>query len=395
MNFDSAQVMRQVLQAGRYDALQTQAFTPHQVNKAAIESGQAMGFHLEVMEDPMQELQDSMEELSFQFEEKEMKTAGTRKLGEKNSIRSAYLTAVDSWKEVMPDMPGGEYMERMRRQLRNMQQGGQLPDSNGLLKMLGEGSKDSAHQFAMFSVLEQSLVEGDAQLKELLAKTKAELLATKGDEIKAAINLAKEINATASSTSEISELRELYRSEVLGFTSPQACFRSLLASRGAGKLAESIEFLVKSCGIDLTSPEPSRVPEELRRIMLDLQCVNVLTAMVDKLSVLSKRMQMQFGEQLLMNIEQMTGGVLDLTEQQFVNSGHIASFIANCGILKNLSQLCFCTELLNIFRGLSSRLFDSEKDRERLIDAGQEHLDGLVMNEAEEDEKRQKGEDAA
>lgn len=394
MNFDSAQVMRQVLQAGRYDALQTQAFTPHQVNKAAIESGQAMGFHLEVMEDPMQELQDSMEELSFQFEEKEMKSAGTRKLGERNSLRAAYLTAVDSWKEVMPDMPGGEYMERMRRQLRNMQQGGQLPDSNGLLKMLGEGSKDAAHQFVMLDALEQSLTPGDTELKELLSKTKAELFAAKGDEIKAAINLAKEINQSAATTDEIGELRDLYRNEVLGFTTPQACFRSLLASRGAGKLSESIDFLVKSCGIDLTSPEPSRVPEELRRIMLDLQCVNVLTAMVDKLGLLANRMGAQFGETMLLTLEQMTGGVLDLTEQQFVNSGHIASFIDACGLQANLAQLCFCTELLNIFRGLSSRLFKSEKERQNLIDAGQEHLDGLVMNESEEDERRQKG-DAA
>ncbi|MCQ2390144.1 MAG: type III secretion system gatekeeper subunit SctW [Kiritimatiellae bacterium] len=395
MNFDSAQVMRQVLQAGRYDALQTQAFTPHQVNKAAVESGQAMGFNLQTLEDPMQELQDSMEELSFQFEEKEMKTAGSRKMGERNSLRSAYLTAVEGWNKVMPDMPGGEYMERMRRQLRNMQQGGRLPDSDGLLKMLGEGSKDSAHQFAMLSVLEQSLGSGDEELRALLAKTKAELLATKGDEIKAAINLANEINQTASDTSEIGELRALYRNEVLGFTSPQACFRSLLAARGAGRLAESIDFLVRSCGIDLSSPEPSRVPEELRRIMLDLQCVNVLTAMVDKLGILAGRMSTQFAEACLLSVEQMTGGILDLTEQQFVNSGHIASFITSCGIQQNLAQLCFCTELLNIFRGLSSRLFASEKDRQNLIDAGQEHLDGLVMNEAEDDARRQKGETAA
>lgn len=324
-----------------------------------------------------------------------MKTAGSRKMGERNSLRSAYLTAVEGWNKVMPDMPGGEYMERMRRQLRNMQQGGRLPDSDGLLKMLGEGSKDSAHQFAMLSVLEQSLGSGDEELRALLAKTKAELLATKGDEIKAAINLANEINQTASDTSEIGELRALYRNEVLGFTSPQACFRSLLAARGAGRLAESIDFLVRSCGIDLSSPEPSRVPEELRRIMLDLQCVNVLTAMVDKLGILAGRMSTQFAESCLLSVEQMTGGILDLTEQQFVNSGHIASFITSCGIQQNLAQLCFCTELLNIFRGLSSRLFASEKDRQNLIDAGQEHLDGLVMNEAEDDARRQKGETAA
>ena len=64
---DAAQIMRQALSAGRFDALQNAAVSTQQTNQAAVQSGQAMGFRLEVMSDPAQELQDSMEELSFQF----------------------------------------------------------------------------------------------------------------------------------------------------------------------------------------------------------------------------------------------------------------------------------------------------------------------------------------
>ena len=41
-----------------------------------------------------------------------------------------------------------------------------------------------------------------------------------------------------------------------------------------------------------------------------------------------------------------------------------------------------------VFRQLSSRLFTSEEDRLRLLDATQEHLDGLISleDEAEEEE---------
>ena len=132
---DAAQIMRQALQAGRFDTLQNAAFSATQTNKAAVESGQAMGFTLQVMDDPAADLMDSMEELSFQFEEKTLKSVAERKLGEIRSAQSAYVMAVETWQKTMPDMPGGAFMERMLRQLRQAMQSGQSPDANGLLKM--------------------------------------------------------------------------------------------------------------------------------------------------------------------------------------------------------------------------------------------------------------------
>ena len=388
---DSAQIFRQALQAGRYDTLQNDAFSAQQTNKAAVESGQAMGFTLVVQEDPLADLTDSMEELSFQFEEKEMKTAGERKLGEKIGPRSAYITAVQEWMKTLPDMPGGEFMERMLRMLRQAK--GNLPGMSQFFKMLGEGSGDPSHQFAMLDILDQAFGADEADLKAFIGKAKGELNAAKGAEIRAGINLAEEVNARAKAPDEMQGLRDLYRGEVLGFKSPQDCFRSLLASRGAGRLTDAIDFLIKGCGIDLQSPSPSQSPEELRRILGDLQCVDVLRTVLDKSTALAGKMQSQFSEPCLLNGEKLTGRIIDFTEMPFVNAANIASLLSSCGISQLLAQLYFCTGLIGIFRGLSPRLFQEDADRFKLIDAGQEHLDGLVslQEEAEEEEKKKEG----
>ena len=391
--FESAQIMRQALSAGRFDALQENAFSAQQANQTTVESGQAMGFRLEVMADPAQELQDSMEELSFQFEEKAMKTAGERKLGESRRAGSPFVEAVKKWQALMPDMPGGAFAERMLRNLRMAAQQRALMNSGGLLRMLGEGSSDPSHQFAMLDALEQALSPEEKELAKLLADTKRQLTQAKGPEIRAGINLAAQINAQAKSPEEMQGLRDLYRGEVLGFKNPQDCFRSLLSTRGADKLGEALDFLLKGCGLDLQSPSPSQSPEELRRIMTDLQCVQVLKTVLDKMGVLAGKMQTQFGETCLLNGEKLAGRILDFTEMPFVNAGNIAALISSCGIAKLLAQLYFCTELIGAFRQLSPRLFDDEANRFMLEDAAQEHLDGLVslQEEAEKREKDGKG----
>ena len=390
---DSAQIMRQALSAGRFDALQNSAFSTQQTNQATVESGQAMGFRLETMSDPLQELQDSMEELSFSFEEKTMKSVAERKMGEMRRAGNPFVEAVLKWQKVLPDMPGGAFMERMLRNLRQAMMQGQMFNSDGLKRMLGEGSSDPSVQFAMLEAMEEGLSANEAELKNLIAQTKQALNAEKGAEIRAGLNIAEQINAQAKAPEEMQGLRDLYRQEVLGFKNPQDCFRSLLASRGAGKLGESLDFLTKSCGLDLHSPSPSQSPEELRRVLGNLQCVNVLKAILDKMGVLAGKMQSQFGETCLLNGEKLTGRILDFTEMPFVNSSNIASLISSCGLEKLLAQLYFCTELIGAFRQLSPRLFAEESDRFKLEDAAQEHLDGLVslQEEAEKKERDKRG----
>ena len=384
MALDAAQILRQTYAAGaeRIDV----ASLMRQAEPQAVARGELMGTAVVVEADPMAELMDSMEELSFQFEEKTAKRVGERRLGEMQGPRSALLKAIETWMSMMPDMPGRDFITRLARGLRSAAGAGNLPDARELLKELARGSTDPSHQFAMLDILEQAFGAGEEELAALVRQAKATLAEAKGPEIRAGINLAEEVNARATTPEQMQELRDLYRSEVVGFTNPQDCFRSLLAARGPGHLAEAISFLIAGCGKDLSSSAPSLEAAALGRILTDLGCVQSLQTILEEFTKLATRMGREFGENCRLNGEQMTGRVVDLTEQAFVVAGAIAAFEGECGLAGLLARMDFTRELTRLFRKLSPRLFAKEGDRQRLVDAAQEHLDGLVAEENEEEE---------
>ena len=386
MAFDAAQILRQTYAAGA-EAMQIRDMAEMQRPAAAqVSRGELMGVAVTVEADPAAELMDSMEELSFQFEEKALKRTSERKMGEMQGSRSALLKAVETWMAMMPDMPGRDFISRLARALRGAQTAGQMPDPQELLRELGRGSTDPSHQFAMLDILEQAFGEGEEALRSLVRDAKNRLVEAKGPDIRAGINLAEEINTRASTPEQMQELRDLYRSEVVGFSKPQDCFRSLLANRGPGGLADAISFLIAGCGKDLASSSPSLEAAALGRILTDLNCVQVLQTVLDSFTQLAARMTKQFGENCLMNGEQMTGRVVDFTEQSFIAANAIAAFVGDCGMVKLLAQMDFTRELTRLFRLLSPRLFAKEGDRQRLVDAAQEHLDFLITREEEDSE---------
>ena len=307
-----------------------------------------------------------------------MKSIGERKLGDKYSSKQLYLTAVEKWQKTMPDMPGGEFCERMLRSLRQMRRGGQLPNTREFLKQLAHGSKDPSHQFAMMEVLEALLQAGDKDIAKLVADARKELVATKGAEIRVGVNLAEAVNSRTQKPEEMQALRDLYRAEVVGFRSPQECFASLLSTRGPGRLQEAIDFLVEGAGVDLNSPSPSREPAELRRIMLDLQCVNVLKTVYDRAGDMLGRVGREFGERPLLDAERLTGRIMDMTRIPFSSKESVADFIDACGIRSTAARMDFCREFQGWVRDLSPRLFANEQGRLDTVAAAQELLDDLI-----------------
>lgn len=386
MPFDAAQILRQTYAAGAEAARMAElARTPEPIPVPPAR-GELMGTAVLAERDPLAELQDSMEELSFQFEEKTAKRLSERKLGPMQGSRSAFIRAMEAWLTMLPDMPGQDRLQKFLNNLRNSARAGRLPSPDSLVKELARESSDPSHQFAMLDLLEQMLGEGETALLDLVRRARTQLMAEKGPDIKAGINLAEEVNARASTPAEMQELRDLYRSEVVGFTKVQDCFRSLLAQRGPSGLSDAVAFLLAGCGKDLASQSPSMDKAELSRILTDLQCVQVLQTVMDALSKLAARMGAQFADPCLLNGQQLTGQVLELTERAFVPPEAIAHLLAECGMQQLLSKMDFTRELTRLFRQLSPRLFAKEGDRQRLVDAAQEHLDGLIALENEQQE---------
>ena len=362
-------------------------------NLEKAQTGSVLGLNLEVMDDVAADLADSMEELSALFEEQSLKEVAQRKLGrERTTPSAAFAKALSEWASQFADMPGRDFLTRILRQMR---QPGSVPmTAKDLLKALARGSGDPSHQFAMLDILEKALGgKGEERLAQTVREAKQLLEGEKGAEVRAGINIAKEVNARAKTPEQMQDLRNLYRSETLGFKSPQDCFRSLLASRGPERLGESLDFLLKSCGIDLQNPSPSQSPEELRRIMLDLQCVDVLKAMLERCDGLVGKMPDVFGETSLLNGRQLAERLTGLTEAPFPSADDFASLLQSCGFMQLVAKIYFNTQLLELVRALSPRLFAEDGDRFKLIDAAQENLDGLVKTE--EDEKKREGKERA
>ena len=383
MAFDAAQILRQTYAAGA-EAMQMRELAEAARPAApAVERGTMMGVQFAVEADPTAELMDSMEELSFQFEEKAAKKLSERKMGSMQGLRSSFIRAMEAWQAMMPDMPGREQLAKLIQNFRQLMRSGEQATASGLMREVARESTDPSHQFAMLDLLEQMLGEGETELRDLVRQAKAQLMAEKGADVKAGLNLAEEVNARATTPQEMRELRDMYRSEVVGFTKPQECFRSLIAARGAEGLKDAIDFLIAGCGADLKSSSPSMEAVALGRILTDLQCVQVLQTVLDALTALGKRMGKQFGETCLLDGEGLTERVLDLTEQSFVAASAIAHLIGDCGMRALLARMDFARELTSLFRKLSPRLFAREGDRQQLVDAAQEHLDELISEENE------------
>ena len=387
MAFDAVQMLRQTYAHGADAARMMELAAGDEVDAAARpETGSVNGMAVAVEEDPLAELMDSMEELSLQFEEKAQKKVSQRRMGEMQGPRMNYLKAVEVWQSTFPDMPSPEFLSRLLRNLRSAIEHGRRTDAHDILKELSRGSTDPSHQYAMLDILVKGCGESEKALRSLLNDAQVQLERTQGPEIRAGVNIAREINARASSGEEMQAMRDMYRGEVMGFTSPQACFRALLASGGPEGLRGSIEFLIAGCGADMASARPSMDSAELGRILVDLQCVDVLQTVLDDLSALAARMSAQFGEECRLGGAQLAGRVLDMTEQPFVPPSVVAALVSDCGIARLLAQMDFSRELVRLFRRLSPRLFARESSRQQLVDSAQEHLDGLVMRELEESE---------
>ena len=124
MSFDAAQILRQTYAAGAEAAQMREMAEP--VRAPVVEArGELMGSAFMVEANPMAELMDAMEELSFQFEEKEAKQVGERKMGEMQGPRSALIRAVENWMGTLPDMPGREFLSNVLRNLRGAAAAGQ------------------------------------------------------------------------------------------------------------------------------------------------------------------------------------------------------------------------------------------------------------------------------
>ena len=343
--------------------------------------------------DPLQALTDSMEEVSMMFESREAKRMAERKLGGavQSTVGRARMsvleTAAEGWRRTFPDLPDNRTLAGLLNEVRT---GTRQMTGGELLLRLSSMTEDHSLAFAVLDCLEQGLGDGEKSSLAMVRAAKALLRGEYGAEIRAGVNIADEVNRRADSPSECGGLRALYNGEVLGFETPQSCFRSLIAKYGKSGFGAAIDFLRASAGADVQSAHPSKGAAELRRITLDLQCVAVLTTTLESMEHLVGGMRTLFGMKPLLDGTSLTGRVVDLTELAFPTAANVTAVAELCGADAVRARLYFLQRLLAELRRLSSRMFKDAQARLGLVSAAQEAVDSAVES-VEDEESREDG----
>ena len=342
--------------------------------------GKARGYRLQTLPHPTTDLTNAMEELTALFEERSVKRLAQRRISlEESSPLRGYDTIARALRH-FPDLPSADAFARLVAQLKQ-----QPPTTaRALLDQLGSLCKDPALQAVLLQALRQLPPNPSAAHPLPVAAAEALLYQTQGAEIRAGFNLADWVKTTGVHPEALHSWRELYTAEVLGFTTPQACFRHLCAARGVEGVRPALDFLMKGCGLELQCVQPSLHPELLRRILTDLQCVAVLRTVLERFDHLLARIHQQFGEHAALSGSALTEHVLQLTERPSATEAEMAAIDRACGWRRRAVRIDFGREWLATLRSLSARLFKQEHQRTQLIEAAERWLEQLIDEEEDQ-----------
>ena len=381
-----AQMNNQSLLTGHLDRVRGRAFTVHQENKVGVDSGTVNGVKFYCDEVPDAKVMNALDEVSRLFADRVTKPVGGHQIGEKLTAEQQYFTAVDSWKKVFPEMPGDAQIEARLRELRQQVHDNTLVlNADLLLRLVAEMSAGAGVSYAVLQSMKAMLDPGEVALSALIDEALATLMRTSGRQILTEVNIHEAVNKAATTPEDLQKLRDLYKSEVDGFTTPQECYKSLVKERGALRLWESLDFLTESLGQDLQSQLPSRDKEMLGDILTKLKQASILRTVCEELSQLVSRMSKEYGERPVQSPEELTGVLLQMVQSGAATKEAVAAFLDQMGIQGLAARNYCCLAFQGLLRRMSSGAFTKESDRIGFVDASQELMDDMVA-ELEEGE---------
>ena len=374
-----AQMNNQSLLTGHLDRVRGRAFTVHQENKVGVDSGTVNGVKFIRDEVPDMKVMNALDEIARLFADRVTKPIGGHQIGERLTAEQQYFTAVDSWKKIFPEMPGDAQIEGRLRELRQQVRDNTLVlNADLLLKMVANISAGPGVSYAVLQSMKTMLDPGEVALSALIDEALVTLMRTSGRQILTEVNIHEAVNKAATKPDELQELRNLYKSEIDGFTTPQECYKSLVKERGALRLWESLDFLTESLGQDLQSQLPSRDKEMLGDILTQLKQASILRTVCEEMSQLVSRMSREYGERPAQSPEQLTGVILQMAQSGAATKEAVAAFLDQMGVRGLKARLDCCLRFQDLVRKMSSAVFSKESDRIGLVDASQELMDDLI-----------------
>ncbi len=223
-----------------------------------------------------------------------------------------------------------------------------------------------------------------------------------GREVKAGRNInneAKEFSKQGLGTA--GTLRDLYRDITGNPREALPLFEELIESFSFDKMKTVLEFMLHSLGSDIKSKGPSIAPAELIRLCSEIRSMQAILGVYKFFYLRMRIINQQFERE---NLSLPKGLTFDLLARMFVkliserypSPDKIISLGSQLGLSEEvLAQIIVYTQFRDALRGVSPRLFKSDKQRQDLlmilIETISELDDVLEEEEEKEEEKKKPG----
>ncbi len=222
-----------------------------------------------------------------------------------------------------------------------------------------------------------------------------------GREVKAGRNInneAKEFSKQGLGTA--GTLRDLYRDITGNPREPLTLFEELSEAFTFDKMKTVLQFMLHSLGSDLKSKGPSISPGELQRLFTEIRSMQAILGVYRFFFQRMNLIAGQFERENLSLPKRLTFDLIakifvQLISERYPSPEKILRFGAMLGLSEEvLAQIIIYTQFRDAMRGVSPRLFKSDKHRQDLlmvlIDTISE-LDDALEEDDEEDEKKKTG----
>ncbi|MEM6916556.1 MAG: type III secretion system gatekeeper subunit SctW [Verrucomicrobiota bacterium] len=231
-----------------------------------------------VVQDLQSLIAENAEEMTFfKSEEVEKKKLSERKgRSSENDVQKLKEIAEMMAKQI-PDLGGKPKLDEFLEALKN--QDDQSPD--GLRRQAERDFPDLSHQYAALSYAMEALaLDGTDDAKALVGSIRdlqATMMQERGPEITAGLNIsadAARFEETGLDTTQ--NLRDFYRTSVVGYDNALTAFDGVMNKYGAEKFSEGLQFLIESIGTERGLNETSAPQEQLEASVNDLYFVQFI-----------------------------------------------------------------------------------------------------------------------
>ncbi len=221
-----------------------------------------------------------------------------------------------------------------------------------------------------------------------------------GREVRAGRNIDTEAKEFAKlGIGSTGNLRDLYRDITGNPREPVSLFEELTEMYTFDKMRTVLKFILHSIGTDLRSKGPSISPVELQRLFTEARTMQAILSVYRFFFQRMRLIQSQFNREDLTVPSRLTFDLLSklfvkMISERYPSPDKVLKIAAMLGISEEIvAQIIIFTQWRDAMRGVSPRLFKSEKHRQDLLATLMEtisELDDLLEEEEDEEEEDKK-----